>query len=193
MDEHHVGILGADLVEALNDRRRVGDVLAAGAGDEGALRQVGLGLAVLAGADEVAGVDGGGGQMAGLAGVRSGPGPPGVAGLDAVGFGGLVAQGLEGVASVTEAPRAVGRELHLQRPDLGAVLCALEVAEFGGEPVGGAVEALCLSVEHVDEASEEALAFVGHLGAVRGDAFGHRLRVRRAPFASTTALGSRRA
>ena len=40
VDEHDVGVLAAGLVEALDHRRPVGDVPAAGDGDEGALRQV---------------------------------------------------------------------------------------------------------------------------------------------------------
>ena len=42
----------------------------------------------------------------------------------------------------------------------------------GHQLVGGAVEALGLGVEHVDEAPEQALAFVGELRAVRADALG---------------------
>ncbi len=128
------------------------------------------GLAVLAGALVVAGVDGGGGELAGLRRVRSAPGPPHAAGLAAVGFGGGVAQGLERVAAGGEVLRPVGHKLQLARLDLGAVLGLLQVAEVGHQLVGGAVEPLGLAVEHVDEAPEQALALVGELGAVRGDA-----------------------
>ena len=120
--------------------------------------------------------------MPSLPGVRTAPGPPGAAGLDAVGVGGLVAHPLEGVAAVGEVLRPVGDELQLAGLDLGAVLLALQVAEVRQQLVGGAVEALGLGVEHVDEAPEQALAFVGELGAVRSDAlsedaegFEHRL------------------
>ena len=84
--------------------------------------------------------------------------PPHAAGLDPVGVGGCVAHGLEGVAPVALRPasRAPARGL-----DLGAVLFALEVAQAGHQLVGGAVEALGLGVEHVDEAPQQALAFVG--------------------------------
>ena len=149
-----------------------GDVLAAGDRDEGALRQVRHGLAVLAGALEVAGVDRRRGELAGLRGVRSAPGPPHAAGLDPVGVGGCVAHGLEGVAPVAEVLRPVGDEFQLAGLDLGAVLLALEVAQAGHQLVGCAVEALGLGVEHVDEAPEQALAFVGELRAVRSDALG---------------------
>ena len=120
---------------------------------QGSLGQVRLGLAVLAGAHEVTGVDGGGGELAGLAGVRSAPGPPCLAGRCQVVLGyANVAHLLEGVASRCEVLCAVGDEFELAGLDLGAVLLVLEVAEAGHEAVCRAVEALSLSVEHVDEA-----------------------------------------
>ena len=99
-------------------------------------------------------------------------GPPHAAGLDPVGVGGCVAHDLEGVAPAAEVLRPVGDELQLAGLDLGAVLPALQVAHLGQQPVGGAVEALGLGVEHVDEAPQEALALVGELEAVRADALG---------------------
>ena len=113
MHEHHVGILGAGLVEPGDDGGGVLHVLAAGDGDEGAAGQVRFGLAVLAGADEVAGVDGGGGQLAGLRDMAAVAGAPGLAGGAAVGVGGGVAQGLEGVAAAAEVLRPVGDQLQL--------------------------------------------------------------------------------
>ena len=157
-------------VEAPADRGRVADVLAAGDGDEGTLRQVGLGLAVVAGAHEVAGVDGGGGELAGLACVGAAPGPPDAAGLGPVVVGHRVAHQLEGVAAGVEVLGAVGDEFELAGLDFGAVLLVLEVAEVGHEAISSAVESLCLSVEHVDEAPEEAFAFVGELGSDCADA-----------------------
>ena len=71
MHEHHVGILGTGLVESIEDGAGIADVLAAGDGDEGSLGQVRLGLAILARAQEVPCVDGGGGQRPGSAGVRT--------------------------------------------------------------------------------------------------------------------------
>ena len=62
------------------------------------LRQVRHGLAVLAGALEVAGVDGCRGQLTGLASVRSPTRAPHAAGLGAVGLGVIVAHGLDGDA-----------------------------------------------------------------------------------------------
>ena len=90
----------------------------------------------------------------------------------AVALGGCVAHGLEGVAAGGEVLRAVGLQLQLERLDLGAVLFALEVAQLGHELVGGAVEALGLGVEAVDEAPEQALALVGDLEPVRCDGVG---------------------
>ncbi len=79
---------------------------------------------------------------------------------------GGVAHCLEGVAAGGEVLRAVCDEFQLARLDLGAVLLALQVAEFRHQLVGCPVETLGLAVEHVDEAPEQALALVGELGAV---------------------------
>ena len=144
MHEHHVGVFLAGLVQPGDDGGGVGDVPPAGNGDQRSLGKMRHGLAVLAGAHEVAGVDGGGSQVAGLAGVRSAPGPPCAAGVRAVGFGGFVAHDLEGVAPVGEVLRAVGDKLQFAGLDLGSVLRALKVAKVGQQLVGGAVEALGL-------------------------------------------------
>ena len=148
----------------------IGDLLAAGDGDERSIGQVRAGLAVLPCAPEVAGVDGGGGEPAGVRGVRAVARAPEVAGLDTVGVGGEVAHLLEGVAAVAEVLRPVGEKLELPRLHLGAVLCALEVAHLGHDAVDGPVEALGLGVEHVHEAPHQGLALVGHLSALDGDA-----------------------
>ena len=75
-------------------------------------------------------------------------------------------------AGCGEVLRPVGHKLQLAGLDLGAVLLALEVAQAGHQLVGCAVEALGLGVEHVDEAPQQALAFVAELRAVRADALG---------------------
>ena len=165
-------MLGAGLVEHADHRGRVGDVLAAGDGDEGALRQVRRGRAVLPRAHEVAGIDGRRGQLAGLRDVGAVPRAPGLAGLGAVLLGHGVAHGLERVAAVAEVARPVRHELELARLDLGAVLGGLEVAELRAQPVNGAVEAADLGVEAVDEAPQQALALVGDLEPVGRDALG---------------------
>ena len=95
---------------------------------------------------------------------------PGVAGLDAVGGSGCVAQLLERVAPVAEVLGAVGDQLELAGLDFGAVLGCLKVAQLGAEAVDGAVEAPDLCVEGVHEPPEQALALVGHLEPVRPDA-----------------------
>ena len=61
--QDHVVVLAADLIERRADRVGVVDGLGAGDGDEGALRQVRLGLLVLSGAEEVAGIDRRGGEL----------------------------------------------------------------------------------------------------------------------------------
>ena len=89
--EHHVGVLRPGLVEAGEDGAGVADVLPARDGDQGSLGQVRAGFAVLPRPHEVAGVDGGGGEVPGLAGVAAAACAPDVAGLGAVGVGGGVA------------------------------------------------------------------------------------------------------
>ena len=69
MQQHHIGVLGVDLVETVPDHPVVGGVAAR----EGNLRSRGhqaLGLCALLGSDEVAAVDHRGGQVA-MAGARA--------------------------------------------------------------------------------------------------------------------------
>ena len=138
-----------------------------------AVGQMRAGLAVLPGTPEVAGVDGGGDELAGVAGVRSVARAPGVAGLCAVCVGGEVAHLLEGVAPVAEVLRLVGEQLELPSLHLGAVLCGLEVLHVRHDAIDGRVEPLHLAVQHVDEAPHQGLALVGHLCAVDGDTVHH--------------------
>ena len=86
MDEDEVVVFGLGLVEAVEDGSGIGDVLAACDGDQGALGHVRAYLAVLAGADEVAGVDGRRGELPGAVRVRTVARAPDVAGLDAIGI-----------------------------------------------------------------------------------------------------------
>ena len=97
---------------------------------------------------------------------------PGVAGLGAVSLGGEVAHGLEGIAAVTKVLDPVGDEFQFARLDLGAVLFLAEVFHLGRDLVDAAVEALDLGVQCIDEAPEQALAFVGELRSVRCDGAG---------------------
>ena len=53
--------------------------------------------------------------------------------------------------------------------DFRSILGAFEVAHFGDDLVDGAVDALGLCVERVDEAPQQALALVGELRAIRCD------------------------
>ena len=102
VQQNHVAVLRLRQVERAPDGVRVRDALAAGDGHQCAVGQVRLGLAVLPRAAEVAAVDGGRGELAGLACVRSVARAPDVSGMDAVGFGGHIAQRLERVAPVAE-------------------------------------------------------------------------------------------
>ena len=124
------------------------------------------------GAQVVAGVDGGRGEFAGLAAVRPVARAPGIAGLGAVSLGGEVAHGLEGIAAVAEVLDPIGQAFEFARLDLGAVLLLAEVFHLGRDLVDAAVEALDLGVQGIDETPEQALAFVGELGAIRGDRAG---------------------
>ena len=128
------------------------------------------GLAVLAGAPEVAGVDCGRGEFPGLRGVRAVARAPDLAGMDAVGLGGGIAHGLERIPAVAEVARPIRQQLQLPRLDLVAVLGALEVAHLGHDLVDGALQPGDLCVQHVDEAPQQGLALVGELGPLDGDA-----------------------
>ena len=155
MDEDYVGVLGLDLVEMRDDFSRIGRLLSTRDGDERSLREVGRVLAVLFRPLEIARLDDGGGQFAGLRDVRSSPRAPDLAGLCAVGLCGGVPELLEGVATFREVVGPVGREFEFAGPDLRAVLLALQFADAGDEPVSRSVEPLCLGVEGVDEAPQE--------------------------------------
>ena len=146
MQQDHIVVLDLDTVQRAPDGGDVVEVLAAGEGDQGALGQMCGGLTVLAGAEVVAGVDGGRGEFAGLAAVRTVTRAPGIAGLGTISFGGEVAHGLEGVAAVAEVLDPVGEEFQFARLDLGAVLLLAEVFHLGRDLVDTAVEALDLGV-----------------------------------------------
>jgi len=150
-------------VERGPDGGGVRDVLPAGDGDQGALGQVRTGLALLAGAAKVAGVDGGGGKPAGPAGVRSLARAPDVAGLDAVRFRREVAHRLEGVAAVAEVPGALGEALQLDGLHFAAVLGAFEVAHLEHDPVGRPVDAARLRVQHVHEMPSFVIVIEKHV------------------------------
>ena len=160
------------LSRGVPDSGDVAEILATGEGDQGAFGQMRGGLAVFTSTEVVAGVDGGRGEFTGLAAVRSVARAPGVAGLGAVSLGGEVAHGLEGIAPVTKVLDPVGEEFQFAGLDLGAVLFALEVFHLGRDLVDAAVETLDLGVQRIDEAPEQALAFVGELRAVRRDGAG---------------------
>ena len=167
--EHHIRVLAVDVVQSGADRLGVVDGLAAGDGDERALRQVRLGLLILAGAKEVPGIDRRGGQLRGAAGVRAVTRSPGVAGVAAVVFGGGIAQLLEGVAPVAEVAGALDDSLQFPGVYFSPVLRALQVLQLRREPVDGAVQSLSLHVQGIDETPEQRFPLIGELGAVGCD------------------------
>ncbi len=68
-----------------------------------------------------------------------------------VGFGGMIAQRLEGVAPVAEIARPVRQGLELVRLHLAAILRFLQVAHLRDDAVDGPVEAAHPGVEAVDD------------------------------------------
>ena len=146
--------------------------LAAGDGDQGSLGEMGLRPAAFAGAHEVAGVDGGGGELACPARVGASPGPPRASGPGFVGPGGEIARLLEGVAAAVEVLGLLGEALEFEGGDLASVLFADEFLELRLDGVGGAVEAGNLCMEAIHEAPKKILALVFELGPVPGDGIG---------------------
>ena len=172
MHKHHVGVFLAGLVQPGDDGGGVGNILPAGDGDKRSVGKVRRGLAVLAGAHEVAGVDGGGSQMPGAAGVTADARTPDFAGAGAVGFGGAIAEDFQSVAAVAGVVRLVGQPFQFQRTNLGTVLRALKVAKLGLHAVKGAVKPLGLGVEAIDQTPNQAFALVGELGSIGAKALG---------------------
>ena len=128
-----------------------------------------LGLLVLSGAEEVAGIDRRGGELRGAAGVRTVPRTPGVAGIGSIPLGRRIAQLLEGVAPIAEVAGALDDPLQLPGVDFGPVLRALQLFQLRREPVDGAVQSHGLHVQGVDEPPEQRFPFIGELGAVGRD------------------------
>ena len=116
--QHHVGVALLDAVERGADGVDVARLLAACDRDEGPVGQVRLVGAVLAGAQVIPGVDGGGGELRRVADVRAAARAPGRARLGAVGAGGVVAHLLERVAAVAEGPCAIDGAFELVGVDL---------------------------------------------------------------------------
>ena len=153
-------------------RRRPLDVLAAGDGDQGALGQVRTGLAVLAGAAEVAGVDRGGGEPSGPAGVRSLARAPDVAGLDAVGVGGEVAHRLECVAAVAEVPGALGEALSASMAFTSVPSWARSRSRISSTILSAVrFDAARLRVQHIDEPPTAGSRARRRAGCRRGRTF----------------------
>ena len=174
--KHHVRVLGSDLIECVADPVGVLDGLGAGDCHQRPLRQVRLGLLGLSGAEEVPGVDRGGGQLRRAGSVRSVPRPPGVAGVGQIALGRCVPQPLERVPPVAEVLRALDDSLQFPGVDLGPVLRLLKFLQFRREPIDCPVQPHRLHVQGVDEAPEQRLAFVGKLGPVGRDLLDERIQ-----------------
>ena len=102
VQQHHVGMLGAHLVERLPDAPVIVAVDAAGKGDAGPGRGQHLRIGAAAGGDEFAAVDDRGGQCP-VIDHRAGARAPGGAGRGLEQFGGMVAEEFEGVAPLDRA------------------------------------------------------------------------------------------
>ena len=154
VDQDHVVVLGADLIERRADPVGVLDGLGAGDRDQGAFGQVRLGLFGLASAKEVPGVDGRGGELGCAARMRSVPRAPHVPGVGAVPLGGGVAQPLEGVPAIAEVLSVLDDSFQFPGVDLGTVLGSLQVLQLRGQPVDGPVQSHGLHVQGIDEAPD---------------------------------------
>ena len=146
MQQHHVGVLGVDLIELVPDQAVIVEVEPAGEGDLRPGRQQHLGLGAALGGDEVAAVDHGRGQGA-VVDQRAAARMPVRSGVANEVFGGLVAEELHGVAALDQGHALGGEALQFDRADFGAILVALAallrlfvVVEFALDPFVGAVE-----------------------------------------------------
>ena len=191
VDQHHVGVLGVDLVERVPDEVMVVEVEAAGQGDLRARGEHDLGVGLAAGGEEIAAVDHGRGQMP-VVDHRSIARAPGRAGVLLVAVGSLVAHQFGGVSAFDQGLALGGEILELDRLDLGAVLFALEAAlgllvvvQLPLDPQYGAVEDIGDRPEQVVEVGFEACVGQGGDEGVEdvGDrsrhvvAFGKRSRI----------------
>jgi hypothetical protein len=154
MEEHHVGVLGADLVERVPDADVIVAVGAAGEGDAGAGRGEHFGVGAAAGGEKFPAVDHRGGQRP-VIDHGSGARPPDGAGRDFEELGRMVARELEGVAAFDQAEALLDEALELDRLDLRAVLLGLAAALRLLVEVELALDAIGLAVEQVDERPEE--------------------------------------
>src|SRR6266540_5788144 len=145
MQQHHVAMLGADLVERVPDRGVVVEVEAAGEGDLGSGGKQHLGFGAALGSEKVATVDHRGGQRA-MVDHRAGARPPGRAGVALELVGSQVAEELHAVAAFDER-EAFGHEaFQFDRADLRAVLFLLATLLRDLVVVKLALDAVCGAV-----------------------------------------------
>jgi len=102
MQQHHVGVLGANLVEYVPDALMVVAIGAAGKGDAGSGRDEDLGFGAAASGKEIAAVDHRCGQAA-VIDLRAGARAPDRAGCRGEQLGSIVAEELEGIAALDQA------------------------------------------------------------------------------------------
>ncbi len=147
VQQDHVGMLGADLVERGPDELMVVEVGTAGEGDLGTSRHQQLGLGAAPCGEELAAVDHRGGESA-VVDHRPGARPPGRAGVDLEAVGSLVAEELHGIAAFHQGQPLRDQTLELDRADLRAVLLplaamlrALVVVELAFDALDAAMEA----------------------------------------------------
>jgi len=146
MQEHHLRVLGMDLIEFRPDQAVIVEVGAAGHGYLRAGGQHHLGLGSAFCGKEVAAVDHRGGQVA-MVDHRAGTRPPGAAGVVLESLGSEVAEEFYAVAPFDQG-LPLGREaFEFDRLHLAAVLFPLHptlrllvVVEITLHPAGGAVE-----------------------------------------------------
>ena len=192
VQQHHVGMLGVDLVELVPDQAMVVEVEPAGEGDLGAGRQQHLGLGPALGGEEVAAVDHGRGQRA-VVDHRSCARPPGRMPVWRSNCSAAWSRKNSMLFAALDQRLPFGGEaFEFDRADLRAVLFPLAallrllvVVELALDPVGGAVEEVDGRPEQVFEVGFEAgvaqggdqgVEDVGD-GAGDGLGFGQRSRV----------------
>ncbi|CFX05310.1 protein of unknown function [Candidatus Filomicrobium marinum] len=156
MDEHHVGVFFADLVEDGPDADVVVEVETSDECDLGALGQEYFGFGAALGGDVVTAVDHGRGHgPAADHGARAGA--PGRTGAVLVLGGRVIAQAFESGVLFEKVLSLVDQVLELDRADFGTVLFLLCAALLGFVFVEEALDAVKLAVEEVAERPEEAL------------------------------------
>src|SRR3954447_12215344 len=127
MEEDHVGVLHAHLVERVPDALVIVAFSSAREGDARSLGKQDLVLGAAFLVEEITAVDHRGGQGP-MVDHRSRAGAPGRARVNLVGVRGFIAQELEAVATLDQRLALIDEAFELDRSNLGAVLLALRAA-----------------------------------------------------------------